>query len=223
LPQGRRKKRIKKSNNQFLEIFSVNIEKLSDKKLLIKKNIIIMKKIILILCICTLSVNLNAQEKKNFVQKMVDKGFMCSGELIVGGSFLNLKGKGFTSISPTVSFGYNFNKFLNARIPFGSEIALFEKDGERDWASNGTIGLCVGIIPFRFTEDSDNGLIELQLAAGSTTRHKYDWQYTYYDCGVNLADGKTKKLQTRFGLRYYDARKSDNRMCLYVSLGFRLN
>ncbi|MDR2651630.1 MAG: hypothetical protein LBC68_04880 [Prevotellaceae bacterium] len=181
-----------------------------------------MKKIIfLIFCFSTISVF--AQEKKNFAQKLVDKGFMWSGELSAGGSFLNLKGKGFSSHDVTVSFGYNFTKFLNARIPFGGETALFEKDGERDWAANGTIGLCVGIVPFRFTEDGDNGLIELQLAVGSTTTHKYDWQYTYYDCGINIANGKTAKLQTRFGLRYYDARKSDNRMCLYAALGMRIN
>ncbi|MDR1199224.1 MAG: hypothetical protein LBK94_09495 [Prevotellaceae bacterium] len=182
-----------------------------------------MKKKVFFLLIILSAVNLNAQEKKNFVQKLVDKGVMWSGELSARGSFLNLKGKGFTSMDFTVSFGYNFTKFLNAGIPFGGETALFEKDGERDWASNGTIGLCVGIVPFRFTEDGDNGLIELQLAAGSTTWHKYDWQYTYYDCRINLAYGKTAKLQGGFGFRYYDARKSDNRMCLYVSLGYRIN
>jgi hypothetical protein len=181
-----------------------------------------MKKIIF-LTLCFFTVNLFAQEKKNFVQKLVDKGFMSTWELRAGGSFLNLKGKGFTSIELVPSFGYNFTEFLNARIPVGSEIALFEKDGERDWAGNGTVGLCIGIVPFRFTEDGDNGLIELQLEAGSTTTHKYDWQYTYYDCGINFAVGKTTRFQTRFGLRYYDARKSDNRMCLYAAIGLRIN
>jgi hypothetical protein len=182
-----------------------------------------MKKIILILFICILSANLNAQEKKNFVQKLVDKGFMMSATIDGGGKFLSLKGKGFTSLELTTAFGYNFNKYLNARIPIRSETALFEEDGVRDWAQTGTLGLGIGIIPFRFEEDNEKGLIELYIAAGSTLAHKYEWQYTYYDFGINFANGKIVKYQVGFGLRYYDARKSDNRMTIYASLGLRLN
>ena len=178
-----------------------------------------MKKIILILCICATCIGVKAQEKKNFRQKLLS-----TADLRVGG--LDLKGKGFAALDLTVSWGYNFNKYINARIPVGLETALFKEGGVRDWAYNGTLGLGLGIIPFRFEDDDEKYLLELCIAAGSTYRHEYDWQYTYYDFGVYLADGKicsNRKGQVGFGIRYYDARKSANRMTFYVSFGYRIN
>ena len=146
---------------------------------------------------------------------------MLSIEEKAGGDFLNLKGKGFTASYLRYTFGYNFNKYLTAHIPCEGEIALFKKNGVRDWAQNSTIGLGLGIIPCRF--EKVKGLLELYLAAGSTCEHKYDWRYTYYDLGFNLAFGKFVKMQAGFGIRYYDARKSANRMAGYASLGCRFN
>ena len=182
-----------------------------------------MKKIVLILCICATCISVKAQEKKNFMQKLADKGFMFSSEVRTGGNFLNLKGKDFTVFDFIHSFGYNFNKYFTIRVPVDGEIALFEKDGVRDWARNGTIGLSLGVIPIRFEKDGSKDLVELYIAAGSTYAHKYDWQYTYYDFGINFADGKVSKFQSGIGIRYYTARKSDNRMTVYVSLGYRFN
>ena len=179
-----------------------------------------MKKIVLILCICATCISVKAQEKKNFVQKLIDKGFMSSTDIRVG------NGEGFTALDITVPFGYNFNKYINARIPVGSETVLFEEEGVRDWAHNGTIGLGLGIIPFRFEDDGDNGFIELYIATGTTYKHKYDWQYTYYDFGLSFANGKvgsSRRSQIGFGVRYYDARKSENRITAYISFGIRLN
>lgn len=182
-----------------------------------------MKRILLSLLICVCCINASAQEKKSFVQKLIDKGFMGTLEVGVGGKFLNLKGKDVTFFDFSPSLGYNINKYINVRIPFGGEFALFDRDGERDWAQNSTVGLGIGIVPFRYNEDNAQGLIELYLAAGTTTQHKYEWQYTFYDFKINLAHGKINKLQVGLGLRYYDARRMDNRMTGYISLGCRVN
>jgi hypothetical protein len=153
------------------------------------------------------------------------KGFMGMFEYSGNETNLtNLKGKDFKSHNIIISAGYNFNKYISARIPLATEIALFEKDDIRDHAVNTTLGLCVGFNIINTAED----LLEINVSTGNTLFGKYDWKYMYYDCSINW--GNAFKAYPKFkyniglGLRYYNAHRDiENRMVLYAKLGFRIN
>ncbi|MDR1984115.1 MAG: hypothetical protein LBQ28_04760 [Prevotellaceae bacterium] len=174
-----------------------------------------MKKTVFYLLICLFTTNTFAQTEKpiKFMGTFEYRGS--------AGGFTNLKGKDFKSYDWVVSVGYNFNKYLSARIPMGIEVALLEKDDVRDHAVNSTLGLCVGFNAINTSED----LVEINVSSGNTVGGKYDWKYMYHDFGVNWASGKTKiRWNIGLGLRYYNAhRDMENRMILYGTLGFRMN
>jgi hypothetical protein len=176
-----------------------------------------MKKYVFYLLLIFLSINTFAQT--------ATKGFMGTFEYSGNGpNFTNLKGKDFQSSNIIISAGYNFNKYISARIPLATEIALLEKDDIRDHAVNSILGLCAGFNIINTAED----LLEINVSAGNTLFGKYDWKYMYYDCGINW--GNAFKVYPKFkwniglGLRYYNAhRDMENRMVLYGKFGFRIN
>ncbi|MCL2133921.1 MAG: hypothetical protein FWH39_06235 [Bacteroidales bacterium] len=154
------------------------------------------------------------------------KGSMWAFEIRGNGlDFTNLKGKDLQATNIILSIGYNFNKYLSTRILTSQDIALFGEDEVRDYATSLTLGLCAG---FNAINTAEN-LLEVHASAGSTLGGKYDWQYMYYDCGINWGTPIIKscpKIRWNLGLgiRYYNAHGNiDDRMVLYAMLGIRIN
>jgi hypothetical protein len=177
-----------------------------------------MKKSIFCLIICFFTVNVFAQEKSNFLTKLFDKGFLMTMDFRTGTNPSFKKTKTFRTSDWIAGIGYNFNKYLSARIPIGiTEEAMFEEDGVRDWKKTETLGLCLG-----FNVDAR---MELNVSAGSSISGDKDWKYTYYDAGINVhTNGKYCNGALCFGFRFYDTHKNiKNRNAVYISLGLRLS
>ncbi|MDR2065001.1 MAG: hypothetical protein LBP85_04760 [Prevotellaceae bacterium] len=180
-----------------------------------KKNLTYSIIAVLFFCIGT---NVFAQEKSNFLTKLLDKGFLMTMDFRMGTNPSFKKTKTFRTSDWIFGVGYNFNKYLSARIPVGiKEEAMFEEDGVRDWKQSETLGLCLG-----FKIDPR---MELNVSAGSSISGDNDWKYTYYNAGINIqTNAKYCNGTLGFGFRFYDARKNiKNRNAVYLALGLRIS
>lgn len=132
--------------------------------------------------------------------------------------------KEFRPLEYGFDMGYNFTDKFYGNVRFDRDVALFKKNGVKDYTNSYVLGLDAGYTMLKY----DNVGVGIQGGAGMNYRSKADeWKYIYYEGQVYIELGENSSLHPRFGIgvRHYHSRIDlfSNRTTVFGSIGFTFN
>lgn len=132
--------------------------------------------------------------------------------------------KEFRTVEYGFDMGYNFTDKLYGNLRIDRNVALFKKNGVKDYTSSYSMGLDAGYTIFKYDKLS----VGVQAGAGLNHRVKADeWKYVYYEGQTYMDLGEGSSITPRFsiGVRHYHSRTDlyPNRTTAFASIAFRLN
>jgi hypothetical protein len=162
-----------------------------------------------------------------------EKGFNGAVWTHVSGS-MNRRHNDFNAMGIAIAPGWNFNRSLYVRLPIDATYGLWgRKSGVRHWDEDMTIGPMIGYNIIK--SDSKWGILDVNASAGRSIIWNSDWNYMYYDMGVNwdvhafddyrVNEDDISRTLLGIGVRYYDSynNRFGNGWNFYIKLGIRFN
>ena len=146
------------------------------------------------------------------------RGFMYSVSTEVGNNFR--KNTGFSPIDVAFTPGYAFDGRFFVGVPLTLSNELFRTDGIQNYENNFRMGISAG-----YNILSGHGtLVSLSAAFGGSVYTQYH-RSLYYDLCAKWGTSAYFKPLVGLGVRYYQSlgNTGKDRLCLYVSIGFRSN
>ena len=146
------------------------------------------------------------------------KGLMYSVSTEIGNNLR--KNTGFASIDVAFTPGYAFDGRFFVGVPLTLSNELFRTDGVQTYESNFRMGISAGYNIL----SHDNGIVSLSAAFGGSV-YTQSHRSLYYDLCAKWGTSAYFKPLVGLGVRYYQSlgNTGRDRLCLYVSIGFRFN